>query len=362
MKTAATSDVLVIGGGIVGLSIAYQLACDGAGVTLLERSTPGREASWAGAGILPPASWYEAHPALDALAIAATTDHAGWSQQLCEETGIDDEYTACGATYLETPANADYLATAFARWSQLGVPVDRSGNAWSVEAEAQVRNPRRLQALVAACERRGVRIVSDSPVERVESEADGRIAAVESPTGRFSAEAFCFAAGAWTPGLADIAGGTAPGRPVRGQMLLLRPKENRLTRIVHRYPSYAVPRRDGLVLVGATVEEVGFQKQTTEDAKRDLFAAAAAIEPSLAGATIERHWSGLRPASADALPLIGPMHGVANAWLATGHHRCGLQLAPPTARLISAMVRGAACDLPSEPFDPRRFAPAVASA
>lgn len=365
MPTASSSDVLVIGGGVVGLSVAYQLACDGAKVTLLERGTPGHEASWAGAGILPPASWYEDHPALDALAIAAAEDHKTWSQRLHEDSGIDDEYTACGATYLQTQDNAEYLAAVFARWRQLGIRVestDEDPHSWFVEAEAQVRNPRRLKALVTACRHRGVQIVTDTAVERFETTLDERLDHVVTPAGRFSAAAYCFAAGAWTPGLATAAGGNAPGRPIRGQMLLLRPRKNQLRQIVHRFPYYAVPRRDGRVLVGATVEDAGFDKQTTDEARRALLAAAEAIEPTLADAEVERHWSGLRPASGDGLPQIGPMPGVTNAWLATGHHRCGLQLAPPTARLVSAMLRNESCDLPSEPFDPRRFVTAAASA
>jgi glycine oxidase len=141
-------------------------------------------------------------------------------------------------------------------------------------------------------------------------------------------------------------------------MLLLRP-EKPLERIVHRYPHYAAPRRDGLVLVGATVEEAGFGKQVTESARTELLRAAEQIDPALAGAIVMRHWAGLRPASGDALPQIGLLPGYANAWIASGHHRSGLQLAPPTARLVSAMIRGVACDLPAAPFDPARFAAAT---
>ncbi|MEO0532199.1 MAG: FAD-dependent oxidoreductase, partial [Planctomycetota bacterium] len=327
MPTTTTSDVLAIGGGIIGLSIAYEFASRGDSVTLLERSEPGREASWAGAGILPPASWYSDHGALDTLAVAATRHHAGLSQRLLDETGIDDEYIACGAIYQETTDNENYLTEAFARWRQLGVVVERTDDDWHVTAEAQVRNPRRLCALLKACEHLGVRIETGSPVERIRKDAHGRITSVESSGRSYSAAAYCFAAGAWTPALVEAAGSLGHGRPIRGQMLLLQPTTNRLTRIVHRYPYYAVPRRDGRVLVGATVEDAGFEKATTEEAKRELLAAAVAIDPSLASARLERHWSGLRPASGDALPLIGPMPGVGNAWLATGHHRCGLQLA-----------------------------------
>jgi len=357
MRTPATADVLVLGGGVIGLSIAYDLAGHGLEVTLLDRGRPGREASWAGAGVLPPASWYVDHPALDAWCQAAAPMHAELSARLREETGVDDEYWPCGAEYQTTDANHDYVDQTLARWRSRGVDV--RGPERLVPGEAQVRNPRRLKALLAACRVRGVRVVAD--VEAHGFERCGEVIdAVRTSAGRFSAGAYCLAAGCWTPRLAAEADTHAPGEPVRGQMLLLRPTTPTLDRIVHRYPYYAVPRRDGRVLVGATLERAGFANQTTAQARADLLAAAAAIEPSLTGAAVEGHWAGLRPASADRLPQIGPLPGLSNAWVAAGHHRSGLQLAPPTAELISAMIRGERCDLPSEAFDPARFAPAEA--
>lgn len=352
------ADIVVIGGGIVGLSVAYELAGDGLAVTLLERGEIGREASWAGAGILPPASWYVDHPALDAFAIEANLAQAALSQQLLDETGIDDEYTRCGAIYHQTPENAAYLSDTFARWRRLGVEVVAEGSTYHVPAEAQVRNPRRLRALAAACARRGVQLVTDSPVRGFEFGANGRINAVRTPAETYACGAMCLCAGAWTPELAQLGSSHAPGKPVTGQMLLLRP-DKPLERIIHRYPHYAAPRRDGLVLVGATVEEAGFDKQITESARTELLRAAERIDPALAKATVMRHWAGLRPASGDALPQIGLLPGYSNAWVASGHYRSGLQLAPPTARLISAMIRGVPCDLPAAPFDPSRFASAT---
>ncbi len=355
---ATATDLIVIGGGIVGLSVAYELAGAGMRITLLERGEIGREASWAGAGILPPASWYVDHPALDAFAIEASAAHAELSQRLLDETGVDDEYTRCGAVYHQTPANAAGLAATFARWRSLGIEVIAEGPTYHVPAEAQVRNPRRLRALAAACAGRGVHLVTDTPVNGFEVGADGVIAAVRTPSGTIPCGELCLCAGAWTPELAQLGYSHAPGRPVTGQMLLLRP-EKPLERIVHRYPHYAAPRRDGLVLVGATVEEAGFDKQVTESARTELLRAAEQIDPALANATLMRHWAGLRPASGDALPQIGLLPGYSNAWVASGHHRSGLQLAPPTARLVSAMIRGEPCDLPAAPFDPSRFASAT---
>ena len=228
--------------------------------------------------------------------------------------------------------------------------------------EAQVRNPRRLQALVAGCRAAGVRIEGGAEVRGFDRLGE-TINAVRTDGGRALSRRLLLHRGVLDarPRGAGLHR-SAPGKPVRGQMLLLRPAGRTLDRIVHRHPYYAVPRRDGRVLIGATVEEAGFSKQTTDEARAALLEAARLIDPRLARAEIEAHWSGLRPASADRLPQIGPLPGLTNAWVASGHHRSGLQVAPPTARLISAMIRGVPCDLPSEPFAPARFQPKRASA
>jgi len=221
--------------------------------------------------------------------------------------------------------------------------------------EAQVRNPRRLRALAAACRVRRVEMRPGEPVVGVRG-AGGGVAAVETAVGEYSAGAYVFAAGCWT----GRVGVDAAVRPVRGQMLLLRATKV-LDRVVHRYPHYAVPRRDGLVLVGATVEEAGFDKRTTAAARSELLAAAAAIDERLGTATVEGFWSGLRPATDDGLPLVGRVPGWDNAWLAAGHHRSGLQLAPPTADVIAAQVLGLPSGLDATRFAPDRFKPTAAA-
>ncbi|MGL4513353.1 MAG: NAD(P)/FAD-dependent oxidoreductase [Lacipirellulaceae bacterium] len=360
--TAATPDLLVVGAGAIGLSIAYRAAAEGLAVTLVDRGEPGREASWAGAGVLPPRSWYVPSPVLDRLAAFADGAHEEWSRVLRDETGIDDGYRRCGAIYLDDDANREALRSTFRRWRAAGVTVDRDQQRrrWLVPSEAQVRNPRRLRAMVAGCERRGVRVVSGVESRGFAFEGS-RIVGVETSAGRFAASEVCLAAGCWTPALAELAGATAPGRPIRGQLLLLRTDATPLERIVHRPPYYLVPRGDGLVLVGATVEDVGFARGTTETARAELLAAAIAIEPRLALATAEGFWSGLRPQSGDALPLVGRAPGIDNLWIASGHHRSGWQFAPATAELIVALLLGRPTDLPSAELDPGRFAACFAA-
>ncbi|MEQ8847829.1 FAD-dependent oxidoreductase [Botrimarina sp.] len=356
MPGARTSDAIVIGGGAIGLSVAYELATRGLSVTLLERGEIGREASWAGAGVLPPASWYVDHPALDRLAMTAAPMHAELSQRLRETTGVDDQYAACGAVYQLTESNEAHVLGVLSRWRELGVAVGSGGaDGRRVPQEAQVRNPRRLKALAAGCRMLGVHLAPGAEVTGFRR-AGPRVAEVVTAAGPYAADAVVLAAGCWSPALGEQLRVAAPGRPVRGQMLLLAPRGEPIDGIVHRHPFYAVARRDGLVLVGATVEEAGFDKSTTEEGVAALRRAAGQIAPALADARVEAVWAGLRPASADALPQIGPAPGIDNVWIASGHHRSGLQLSPPTAAIIAALVLGESPPAAHAEFAPARFA------
>lgn len=354
--TKNSSDCLIVGGGVVGLSIAYQLALDGLSVRLLERHEVGKEASWAGAGMLPPGSWYSSHPAMEELAKRAASLYPNWSSALKEETGIDNEYWQCGSRYMKSPASAPFYQSTFERWRTLGIEVDETTEHYEVPAESQIRNPRHLQALAQASSLLGVAIEQKTPVQAFEWEGD-RIITVETANARFSAKEIIIAAGCWTPALANQLGVRIPGRPVRGQMLLLKPNrpEEAPSRIIHRAPYYLVPRRDGLLLVGATVEQVGFDRRNTEEAFQALRDFAREVCPSLQDSTIEAFWAGLRPAGGDELPTIGPVRSTRNAWLATGHYRAGLQFSPPTAELISSMIRQTELPMEAAPFSPDRF-------
>ena len=331
-------------------------------VTILDRGEAGREASWAGAGILPVGSWYSDHPALEAMAHESFSLHEDWSLRLRSETGVDDQYERCGAQYYETQQNSQHLAAVFHRWETRGVevePVEPPAGyraAWSIPAEAQVRNPRRLRALVEGCRRRGVRLLENTTADGFRVRA-GRVESVATPTGEFFAAEFVLAAGCWSPGLTSRLALNLPGKPIRGQMLLLRLQRPGPVQIRHAFPYYIVTRRDGRALVGATVEDVGFARGTTSAARSALEAAARRLAPDLLeGAEVERFWSGLRPRGSTELPVIGRAEEPRNLWIATGHYRSGLQLAPATAELIAMGMRG---DLPpewAESFAPTAFA------
>ncbi|MEM6328674.1 MAG: glycine oxidase ThiO [Planctomycetota bacterium] len=373
MAATRHTDVIVVGGGVVGLSVAYELARTGRSVRLLERTATGREASWAGAGILPPGSWFSDHPAVEALAAASRPLHRLWSHRLREQTGIDDELLESGALYAITPDNAATLDAKFQRWATLGLesrrigaaaaaelaPQLRCGEAYFVPEESHVRNPRRLAALAAACRAAGVALEQDCPATEFDR-SGGRVTSVLCGGGAFTADAICIAAGAWAGGLLSAVGLDAPTKPIRGQMLLLRQRGPTLRRVYHEGGHYLTPRRDGRVLVGSTVEDAGFDKSTRLEDLDALLHFAHRVAPSLREASIETSWAGLRPASPDGLPMIGRVPGLENAWVAAGHFRSGLQFAPATAVLLRQLMGGEPSDIDTTPFSPERFATAKA--
>lgn len=368
MPLQETTDCLVVGGGVIGLSIAYELAFRGRTVTLLERGQLGREASWAGAGILPPGSWYSDHSAVEQLARLSHPLNRLWSERLHDEAGVDDEYSACGAIYPIDSINAEKLSAKFSRWRAHGVESERCnaaeaaavapalnlGDAFYVPDEAQVRNPRRLAALATACELLGVVIQTNAPAERFRCDGD-RLVAIETPCASYTADQFVLAAGAWTSILSEQLAAKIPTRPVRGQMLLLRSPEQHMRCIYHRDGKYLVPRRDGRVLVGATVEEVGFDKSTQPVDINALLEFACEAAPGLRDASVEASWAGLRPAGGDELPSIGLLPGMSNAWVASGHYRSGLQFAPATAVLLRQLLDDEPTEMDVSPFSPERF-------
>ena len=360
-------DVLIIGGGVIGLSLAWDLARHGQSVQVIDQGEPGREASWAGAGILSAAVRRAGQHPYEQLCGLASELHPRWAAELQAATGIDNGYRRCGGLFLaRTPGEAAALAAWAGTLCEEGIEVQRltaerlaamepqlaSAGAkacFLVPNEAQLRNPRQLQALLKACERAGVAVTSNAAaVQPVVAAAE--ITAVESSAGSFRARQYCFTAGAWTGQLLarlDIPVGIVP---IRGQMVLFRCAAPPLGHIVSEGSRYLVPRGDGRLLAGSTEEEAGFDKRTTPEAIAELMHFARSLVPSLAGAEVERTWAGLRPGSFDGMPYLGRLPGLSNAFVAAGHFRSGLFLSPATAVVISQLLRGETTEVNLAPF------------
>jgi glycine oxidase len=364
-------DCLIIGGGAIGLSLAWDLARHGQSVHVIDQAEPGRAASWAGAGLIPAASTTASKHPFEQMRGLACGLHPRLAAELKALTGIDNGYQRCGGLHLaRTPGEAAAL-TAWAQTQRdeglevhtLNVadlyelepglrPRGTSANPLSavfLPAEAQLRNPRHVKALVAACEKSGVTITPSVNARDFVIRND-ELAAIETDRGPLRARQYCFTAGAWTGQILQRLGIAAPVLPIRGQMVLFRCERPPVARIVNEGSRYVVPRDDGLVLAGSTEEEVGFDTRTTEGAIADLTAFARGLVPALASAPIEKTWAGLRPASFDGMPYMGKLPGLKNAFVSAGHFRSGLYLSAPAATLMSQLIRGEMPQLDLAPF------------
>jgi len=367
-------DCLIVGGGVIGLSIARELAGRGVRVRVVSREVGRATASWAAAGIFPPAPESVGASAADRLTAWSDRLHTRWSDELRAETGIDNELRRCGGLHVAaSDAAIARLMAAAESWRGRGASctwLDAAG----VEAhepglrpavarggvragfllpdERSLRPPRHLEALVASCRRRGVTILNDA-VHGVEFD-DGRITAVATAAGVVRAGAYCFAAGAWAGDILARLGHRLETRPIRGQILLLRLPRPRLDRVVNFGIDYLVPRPDGRLLVGSTIEDAGFEATTTPAAIERLRNVADRLLGELPDAEPEHAWAGLRPGSVDGLPTLGPLPGIANGYVAAGHFRAGLHQSTGTAVLLADLITGATSACDPAPFSPAR--------
>ena len=273
------ADVVIIGSGVIGLSLAYELSGRGVRVVVLERGALGQEASWAGAGILPPGNVEGATDPLAKLRAHSCTMYKSWSEQLREETGIDNGYRRSGGLEVAVDEHdVSDLRAAADDWAAEGIrseevdPAaiqdlepslsDRIRLAYHLPEMAQVRNPRHLKALASACARRGVELRSGVAVHGFEC-SGGHVKAVRTVDGTVGGEKFVAASGAWTRALLADVGVTVRIKPIRGQIVLLNSTAPLFRRIVLEGPRYLVPRPDGRVLIGSTEDDAGFDKRPT---------------------------------------------------------------------------------------------------
>ncbi len=366
------TDCCIIGGGIIGLSIARELAGRGHTVRLLARDDPRSTSSWAAAGIFPPApDWPGATPNARLTAFSDRL-HREWAAELLAETGIDNELQACGGLHLARDAEGTgRLAAQAASWRERGTvcdlldaadvgrcepalaaAADRGGyvGGMLLPEEQRIRPPRHLAALERSCALRGVRIERAVEVRGVQRGPDG-IARITCGAGEtVRAGRYVLAAGAWTDPLGAVLGLRLDTRPIRGQILLLALPRQVLGHVVNRGLEYLVPREDGRLLVGSTLEDAGFDRTTTPAVIERLRGFAAMLLGDLPGARVEQVWAGLRPGSADGLPTIGPVPGCDNAFVAAGHFRAGLHQSTGTAVMVADLIEGRAPRLDPMPF------------
>lgn len=348
-----SSNYIIIGGGVVGCAAALELAQHGAGVTILEQGRIGSESSWAGGGILSPLLPWDYQEPVTRLTQWSAALYPEWITSLLAATGINPEYQVSGMLVLPefdlnkaidwSHKNELQVEQVTARNLVLELGLDVPA-LWLPEV-SQVRNPRLMSALVKRLALAGVRVLENIKVTDFEREGN-KISGVNTSQGQFSGEQFIVSGGAWSKQVLGDLAPTLPIRPIRGQMLLFKLKPGELAHIVLQNGIYLIPRQDGHILVGSTLEDVGFDKSTTQDAAKLLHVAAARIFPRLAQENPVLHWAGLRPGSPDNIPVIARHPAIENLYVNSGHFRYGVTMAQGSARLLCNML----LDRP-QPFD-----------
>jgi glycine oxidase len=362
------SDFLIIGGGINGLLLARELSQAGAEVTLVEKGQCCREASWAGGGIVSPLYPWRYDKAVTALASWAQDFYPRLCAELADATGIDPQWQQCGLLMLQAEDADTALAWAarhgremqavtsdFIHTAEPELSAGFTNGLW-MPAIANVRNPRLGQALVTSlaadprvsmreqCQVAGLTRRQGRVVEVTALEAGRRI--------NLQADEVVICAGAWSAELAAFAGFKLPVEPVKGQMLLYKPTRRLVNAIVLTAGRYVIPRVDGHLLVGSTLEYTGFDKSLTEGGRQTLQAAAISLLPALAALSPVGHWAGLRPGAPGGIPCIGRVPGFDNLHVNAGQFRNGLVLAPASARLMADLLLGRRPLVDPRPYRP----------
>jgi glycine oxidase len=351
-----TWDVIIIGGGIIGLSLAIALRKRGATVLVVERGQPGREASHAAGGMLVDCG-IETPSVLQPLATASARMYPEFAQELQFESGMHVDLRDHGTIVFLSPDHVDERP-GFTLTSSLPVPLAElepalaEPNRPAVYLKERSVDPRALSTSAwKAAKRHGIDFSSGDEVTAV-SLVDGRATGVTTTKTAFPAAKIVNCAGAWS---GQIGPHRFPTRPVKGQMLcLLMPQRASLKHVIRTPEVYLIPRSDGRLLVGATVEEAGFDKRTDLATIQRFHRAAVDLVPELRNGKILQDWAGLRPGTPDALPILGAT-ATRGYYVATGHFRDGILLAPITAEVMSAVIEGHAPEYDLTPFSPERF-------
>jgi glycine oxidase len=363
---------LIIGGGVIGLAIARELDKRGVrNISIIERGEPGREASWAAAGILAPQAEADRADLFFEICSASNRLYPQFASELLEETGIDIELDTTGVLYAALNDEDTHELEERYQWQRAaGLNVDRLSREEAMRLEPalsadvrlalrfpddrQVENRKVVSALVRYAELNGIDVITSAEVTNVRIDG-GRVTGVETRDRTHPADAVVLATGAWSS-LITVGGQKLPLNvvPVRGQMISFAASDI-CRHVVYSSRGYLVPRSDGRLLAGATADDAGFDSSVRDADTDRLRRSAGEIVPGLNDLRVAESWAGLRPMAADWFPVIGGYEGVDGLFAATGHYRNGILLAPITARLIADALGGGTGEK-WKAFGPGRFA------
>jgi glycine oxidase len=366
-----TYDVAIVGGGLIGCSIAYELAAEKLKIVVLERNEPGHEASWAAAGMLSPAPESPNDVRLVPLSRESLRIYPEFVSAVEEESGKSVRYAHSGTLDLLFGGDAEGQLTELIALHKrlqlkaqaisihearaLGLSEESTAQAVAFLPNEATLEPRLLMdAVLAAARNRGVEIRPHTEVTSLWYEDNRCLGLVAND--RIAANNVVVAAGCFSGTLAGNDSrhlAVAPTRPVRGQMLALKRDGFVLKRVLRSKNGYVVPRSDGRVIAGSTIEEAGFEKKVTAAGVRQIIETATELCPELNDAELLESWCGLRPGTPDALPILGPI--TEGLIVATGHYRNGILLAPITARLVREWILDGKTSFDAQPYSPLRF-------
>lgn len=356
MNLRETSDVLIVGGGVIGLSLARALHKKGVRkVTVVERGELGQEASSAAAGMLAPHAEADREDEFFRFCRESNDLYPGFAAELLDETGIDIELDLSGTLYVAFSDNDTLDIRRRYEWQRAAnMPVEHLTAGETRKAEpfvspdvreglyfpedGQVENRKLIEALRIYAELNRIGIIERAEVSELSKE-EGRVTGVLTTQGALSAGTVVLATGAWTSFI-KLGPAAVPikVKPFKGQMIAYHTAKRLFQRVLYSPRGYIVPRMDGRVLAGATVEDAGFDKETTGAGSEFLRETAVEIAPSLGSLEISERWAGLRPFAADGLPVLGSVGAYENLLAATAHYRNGILLAPLTARILAEKI------------------------
>ncbi len=366
------TNCLLIGGGIIGLSLACELARRGMSVTVVEQGEWGGQASSAAAGMLAPLKEFQTPGPLLDFGMESLQIYSDWVSELEEMTGADVQFSLDGVLTVATnEAEAEALLAKY-RWQKAaGYNVHWLTGSEPQEVEplltpkviaaihspdeGHIHNRMLLGALVTACQKLGVTLVKGCVVTGLSSQAE-RVTGVETTSGTFHAEHTVITSGAWAGIMLNWLGASIPVCPVRGQIAAVSSAGIPLRTVVFGTSGYITPKRDGRIVIGATEDEAGFQKDVTLGGLASVCAGVLPYVPALQNAAFLEAWAGLRPATADGKPLLGPVPGWSGLSIAGGHFRNGILLSPATAKRMADFLTGHGVES-LQPFAPARFLP-----
>src|SRR5437763_3994115 len=374
LKTREAADAVVVGGGVIGLTIARALRLRGVErVMLIERARPGAEASSAAAGMLAPQAEANRADEFFELACASRDLYPAFADALREETGTDIELERTGTLYLAfNEHDEEEIARRYDWQTRAGLLVERlsAEEARSLEPciskdvraalrfplDVQVENRRLIAALTTSVEKHGVDLLAETHVKSLVIER-GRVEGVETSHGKISAPVVVVACGAWTSFISssDKATLQVSIEPVRGQMLCFEMNPRLARHVIYSPRGCMVPRLDGRLLAGSTTERAGFNKRVTAGGINAITTHALEIAPAIDNLPLVDSWAGLRPAASDELPVMGACADVRGLFYATGHYRNGILLAPLTGELIAEQITTKMTPPMLQAFSPDRF-------